>query len=106
MQGDALTDRFLRILTELAVTHCLMSEVGPASSHGIIYSFAAIDAYVRLMCTLIGSHGGGAQLLAKALSILSTGARRFVPTLNPEARHCLLCVAGVVRLGFPGECIA
>lgn len=73
LQGDALTDRFLRILTELAMTHCLASEAGPAPGRGITYSFAAIDAYVRLMCTLIGSHGGGAPLLAKALSILSTG---------------------------------
>ena len=69
------------------MTHCLASEAGPAPGRGITYSFAAIDAYVRLLCTLIGSHGGGAPLLAKALSILSTGVccpSRVSPGAPPE----------------------
>ena len=57
MQGDELTDRFLRILTELAVTHCLSGESGAVTMRpGLLY-FVAIDAYVRLLVLLInGEH--------------------------------------------------
>ena len=47
-------ERFLRILVELAVTHCLSSEVPsvtPQASSQL--SFAAIDAYVRLVIRLV-----------------------------------------------------
>ena len=47
-------ERFLRILVELAVTHCLGSEVPsstPRASSQL--SFAAIDAYVRLVTRLV-----------------------------------------------------
>ena len=47
-------ERFLRILVELAVTHCLGSEVPsstPQASSQL--SFAAIDAYVRLVTRLV-----------------------------------------------------
>ena len=79
LQGDQLTDRFLRILTELAITHCLSSETAPAPGRGVMYNFAAIDAYVRLLTTLINAHGGGPLLLAKALTILCTGERGAWP---------------------------
>ena len=57
VQGDELTDRFLRILTELAVTHCLSGESGVVTMRpGLLY-FVAIDAYVRLLVLLInGEH--------------------------------------------------
>ena len=37
-------------------------------------SFLAVDAAVRLLVTLISAHGGGAALLARALSVLTQGA--------------------------------
>ncbi len=89
-QGDQLTDRFLRILTELAVTHCLSSETAPAPARGVAYNFAAIDAYVRLLTTLINAHGGGPLLLAKALTILCTGAAAFYLSLPRLAVHKLV----------------
>ncbi|KAK9824056.1 hypothetical protein WJX72_007392 [[Myrmecia] bisecta] len=71
LKGDELTDSFLRILTELAVAHCLSGETGVlATRPGLLY-FVAIDAYVRLLSTLITAHGGGAALLAKALGIMA-----------------------------------
>ena len=47
-------ERFLRILVELAVTHCLGSEVPSATPQASSQlSFAAIDAYVRLVTRLV-----------------------------------------------------
>lgn len=47
-------ERFLRILVELAVTHCLSSEVpGATPQASSQLSFAAIDAYVRLVIRLV-----------------------------------------------------
>ena len=47
-------ERFLRILVELAVTHCLGSEVPGATPQATSQlSFAAIDAYVRLVTRLV-----------------------------------------------------
>lgn len=47
-------ERFLRILVELAVTHCLGSEVpGATPQASSQLSFAAIDAYVRLVTRLV-----------------------------------------------------
>jgi len=47
-------ERFLRILVELAVTHCLSSEVPSATPQASSQlSFAAIDAYVRLVIRLV-----------------------------------------------------
>ena len=64
VQGDELTDRFLRILTELAVTHCLSGESGAVTMRpGLLY-FVAIDAYVRLLVLLIN---GERRALAASL---------------------------------------
>ena len=53
-QGDDLTDRFFRVLTELAVRHCLANEmVPPGSLRPGALSFVATDALVRLLVTLI-----------------------------------------------------
>ena len=56
MQGEELTDRFLRILTDLAVTHCLTGESSTMTMRpGLLY-FVAVDAYVRLLTMLITGH--------------------------------------------------
>ena len=53
LQGEELTDRFLRILTDLAVTHCLTGESSTMTMRpGLLY-FVAVDAYVRLLTMLI-----------------------------------------------------
>ena len=53
MQGEELTDRFLRILTDLAVNHCLTGESTTMTMRpGLLY-FVAVDAYVRLLIMLI-----------------------------------------------------
>ena len=53
MQGEELTDRFLRILTDLAVSHCLTGETSTMTMRpGLLY-FVAVDAYVRLLTMLI-----------------------------------------------------
>ena len=53
MQGEELTDRFLRILTDLAVSHCLTGETSNMTMRpGLLY-FVAVDAYVRLLTMLI-----------------------------------------------------
>lgn len=53
LQGEDLTDHFLRILTDLAVTHCLTGETSSLTARpGLLY-FIAVDAYVRLLIMLI-----------------------------------------------------
>ena len=53
LQGEDLTDHFLRILTDLAVTHCLTGETSSMTARpGLLY-FIAVDAYVRLLIMLI-----------------------------------------------------
>ena len=46
-----MTDRFLRIMTNLAVTHSLSNEATSPRSPQL--SYLALDAYVRLICLLI-----------------------------------------------------
>lgn len=54
IQGDDLTDRFFRVLAELAVRHCLANEAtAPGSGRPGALSFVATDALVRLLVTLI-----------------------------------------------------
>jgi len=69
------------VLLELAVAHCLASEAGSAGAPpgaasagrpGAL-SFLAVDAAARLLVTLISAHGGGPPLLARALSVMTTG---------------------------------
>lgn len=53
LQGEELTDRFLCILTDLAVNHCLTGETSTMTMRpGLLY-FVAVDAYVRLLTMLI-----------------------------------------------------
>lgn len=68
-------DKFFRVMTQLAVTHCLRSEVqtgGTAHSRSGTINFVAIDAHVRLMVTLVLYHGGGKELLSRILGAIAT----------------------------------
>jgi CCR4-NOT transcription complex subunit 1 len=82
-----MTERFVRIMIQLAVQHCLRSEVvtAPASAAAAgqppqqrtaQLSFIAVDAFVRLMVCLVTQHGGGPPLLSKILGILATALQR------------------------------
>ncbi len=53
VQGEELTDRFLRILTDLAVSHCLTGETSSMTMRSGLLYFVAVDAYVRLLTMLI-----------------------------------------------------
>ncbi|XP_019463582.1 PREDICTED: CCR4-NOT transcription complex subunit 1 isoform X3 [Lupinus angustifolius] len=73
LKGDDLTDRFLRLLMELAVAHCLSTEV--INSGGLQspqqlqpMSFLAIDVYAKLVFSILkGSNK--VFLLSKILSV-------------------------------------
>ncbi|MEW5319836.1 MAG: hypothetical protein WDW38_010961 [Sanguina aurantia] len=84
LKGDETTDRFLRTLIEIAVTHCLNSaDVGAAAAAaaatgggkdggaagGGALSFLATDALVQLVVTLV-HNGGGDPFLSKFLQVL------------------------------------
>lgn len=74
MQGEELTDRFLRILTDLAVNHCLTGESSTMTMRpGLLY-FVAVDAYVRLLTMLITG---------------TATPDRFVSWSALHAMHCL-----------------
>ncbi|XP_057867287.2 uncharacterized protein LOC131074644 isoform X3 [Cryptomeria japonica] len=60
LKGDDVSDRFFRVLTELAVGYCLVSEVSvpssiPLSSQQIMQglSFTPIDMYTKLVVLLV-----------------------------------------------------
>jgi len=71
LKGDEHTDRFLRILTELAVSHCVASETPVGMGRPGNLSFVAVDALVRLLTCLSQGHGLGQTLLAKALVVIT-----------------------------------
>lgn len=50
---DDLTERFFRILTELAVRHCASSETAALPGQPVAVSFIATDALARLVVTLV-----------------------------------------------------
>lgn len=72
LNGDENTERFLRVLTEVSVIHCLKSET-PGTRQ---LSFVAVDALVKLIAMLVSKHGGGAPLLAKVLSVMASVLQR------------------------------
>ena len=79
MQGEELTDRFLRILTDLAVSHCLTGETSSMTMRpGLLY-FVAVDAYVRLLTMLI-----------TGLFYCPLLAARYVHAGPVSTAHCLL----------------
>lgn len=69
---DDTNDKFFRIMTQLAVTHCLRSETQIAQGRPGNFNFVAIDAHVRLMVTLVVHHGGGKDMLSKILGAVAT----------------------------------
>ncbi|KAI5070413.1 hypothetical protein GOP47_0014756 [Adiantum capillus-veneris] len=79
LKGDDITDRFFRILTELAVARCLNTESQLPGASGIAFSqqgpsFAAIDAYAKLVVLLVKYFGVDSSmakinLLNKVLSV-------------------------------------
>ena len=55
-QGDEVTDHFLHILLDLAVQHCLSSGEQEAARYPGAQpplKFIVVDAFVRLLCTLV-----------------------------------------------------
>jgi len=50
-QGDEMTDRFLKIMTNLAVSHSLGNETSAQRPSQL--SYLALDAYVRLVVLLV-----------------------------------------------------
>ena len=79
-----MTDRFLRIMIQLAVQHCLRSEAQalaaqpPGAPRPAALNFVAVDACVRLMVCLVQQHGGGPSLFAKVLGIMAVVLQRWV----------------------------
>ncbi|KAG0608479.1 hypothetical protein M758_8G108900 [Ceratodon purpureus] len=60
LKGDDISDRFFRILIELAVAHCLNSDtmlpnlaLGDSRQQGANLSFAAIDMFAKLVLLLV-----------------------------------------------------
>lgn len=88
---DETTERLLRILTELAVAHCLSSEQ-PGGGGQSVLNFAAIDAYARLVLLLVKhvSESGSTHLvlLTQALDMTSAVVQRDAeergPSFNPR----------------------
>jgi CCR4-NOT transcription complex subunit 1 len=81
---DDTQERFLRILVELAVTHCLGSEASaglpPPGAPAAQLSFVAVDAYVRLVALLCRRAGepiaARLALLGRALVAVARTAMR------------------------------
>ncbi|KAK9843414.1 hypothetical protein WJX81_000935 [Elliptochloris bilobata] len=84
LKGDETTDRVLRLLAEIAVAHCLASELPLGGPRPGALNFIAVDSFVRLLCTLIRYHGGGAALLQKALQLVVGVALRDAAARGPE----------------------
>ena len=54
VQGDDLTDHFIRVMTQMAVTHSLSQEAQATSAgRPTSLNYLVLDAYVRLVCMLI-----------------------------------------------------
>ncbi|XP_028804636.1 CCR4-NOT transcription complex subunit 1 isoform X2 [Neltuma alba] len=73
LKGDDITDRFFRVLMELAVAHCLSSEVinsgalqSPQQMHTM--SFLAIDIFAKLVYTILKG-SSKIFLLSKILAV-------------------------------------
>ncbi|KAL6766839.1 NOT1 [Auxenochlorella protothecoides x Auxenochlorella symbiontica] len=76
-QEGALTGQAARIMAQLAVQHCLRSEVAAAAAAAAgaagraALSFVAVDALARLVACLAREHGGGAASLGTVLDVLA-----------------------------------
>ncbi|KAL0007429.1 hypothetical protein SO802_008931 [Lithocarpus litseifolius] len=74
LEGDDMTDRFFRLLTELSVTHCLSSEVINSGTLQLSQvqnlSFLAVDIYAKLVFSIL--KGSNKVLLSKILAVTVT----------------------------------
>lgn len=97
IQGGEATGKFLKVVVELAVAHCLASPTEPHTVGGVAapMSFLAVDAAVRLLVLLIREPDAGAPLLSRALGIISEGlqhdSKEGGPTFNPRP-YFRLCI--------------
>ncbi len=94
-----MTERFLRIMIQLAVQHCLRSEAAavanlpPGAPRPTALSFIAIDAAVRLFVCLITQHGGGPALLTKVCDRPCRRLPRWRRCAGVPALHAVLSAA-------------
>ena len=77
-----MLERFIRIMIQLAVQHCIRSEsqaaanLPPGAPRPATLSYIAVDACTRLFVCLVVHHGGGPVLFSKILGVLSTQLQR------------------------------
>ncbi|XP_027908150.1 CCR4-NOT transcription complex subunit 1 isoform X1 [Vigna unguiculata] len=91
LKGDDLTDRFFRLLLELAVAHCLSTEMinsGSLQSQQLqTMSFLAIDIYAKLVFSILkGSNKPFllSKILAVAVRFIIKDAEEKKASFNPR----------------------
>ncbi|KAL5134617.1 CCR4-NOT transcription complex subunit 1 [Glycine soja] len=81
LKGDDLTDRFFRLLTELAVAHCLSTEMinsgSLQSQPQQTMSFLAIDIYAKLVFSIL-------KILAVTVRFIIKDAEEKKASFNPR----------------------
>lgn len=87
LKGGELTDQFLRLMLEAAVTYYYMNDPAPGSGRlpgapQLVY--LAADSFARLICTLITAHRGGPALLARALRAWAVYLQREADEKGPD----------------------
>ena len=109
--GEDGGEAFLRIMTQLAVQHCLRSEAAalaatpPGAPRPAGLSFVAVDACVRLMVCLVTQHGGGPALFSRVLGLLATTLQRDAEERGGSfnGRPYFRMVCGFIAELAPGE---
>ncbi|KAL9303652.1 hypothetical protein ACSQ67_020915 [Phaseolus vulgaris] len=91
LKGDDLTDRFFRLLLELAVAHCLSTEMinsGSLQSQQLqTMSFLAVDIYAKLVFSILkGSNKPFllSKILAVAVRFIIKDAEEKKASFNPR----------------------
>ncbi|KAM0835819.1 hypothetical protein ACQ4PT_062703 [Festuca glaucescens] len=97
LKGDEFTERFFRVLTELAVTHSLISEQivapGGLSQHSSHISYLPIDSYSKLVSMVlkyssveIGPNKGGllSKILSVTVRVIQKDAEEKKTSFNPR----------------------
>jgi hypothetical protein len=94
-QGDDMTDRFLRIMTNLAVSHSLGNETSAQRPSQL--SYLALDAYVRLIVLLVNCKPLSAP---KSIPLLPSDQERYGHTSCTEHLWRWLIAAHIItKLG-------
>lgn len=76
LKMDAMTDRFLRLLVDIAVSHCLGTDgMSSGSRAEPAHTFIAVDALVKLVVCLVVAHNGGETFLTRFLTVLVAAIR-------------------------------